>query len=64
MKRDDSQEHRAEADRLAKLPKAEQHAIIAWQRNIAKDSRVKKADRKLAGDRAKALEKRLKKKRQ
>jgi hypothetical protein len=53
------QEHRAEAERLAKLPRSEQRVIVAWHRDIAADPKVRKADRQLAGERAKALERLL-----
>ena len=54
------QEYRDEARRLAQLPKAEQRAIVAWHRDIAADPKVKPADRKAAGDRAKVLQRLLK----
>jgi len=54
------QEYRAEAARLAQLPRQEQAAIIAWHRDIAANSKLRKADRDAARTRAKALDRLLK----
>ena len=56
---DPSDEHRAEAERLADAPRAEQEAVIAWHREIAANTKVRKVDRELARERARALERLL-----
>jgi len=53
------QEYRAEAERLALLPKADQREIIALHRSVAANPKVRKADREAARQRAAALEKYL-----
>ncbi len=53
------EEHRAEAERLAQLPRDEQQAIIAWHRDIAANTKLRKADREAARVRADALDKLL-----
>jgi len=53
------QEHRDEAERLARLPAAERRAILAWHRDIAANPKLRKADRKAARERADALERHL-----
>ena len=53
------QEHRAEAERLAEVPRTEQEAVIAWHREIAANTKVRKVDRELARERAHALERLL-----
>jgi hypothetical protein len=55
-------EFRQEAERLAQLPRDEQDAILAWQRDLAANPKLRKADRDLARQRADALE-RLRKRR-
>ena len=52
----DAEEYRDEAARLVLTPRAEQRAIIAWLKDIAADSKVKKANRQLADEKAKALQ--------
>jgi hypothetical protein len=54
------EEFRQEAERLAKLPIADQRAIIALHWSVAKDVGVSEGNRKLARQRAKALERLLK----
>ena len=54
------QEYREEAERLALASEQEQAAALAWLRDIAADSKVKKTDREAAGERAKALDRLLK----
>ena len=49
------QEYRDEAERLALTPRAEQEAIVQWLKDIAANSKAKKADRQLADEKAKAL---------
>ena len=53
------QEYRAEAERLAELPRDDQRRLIAQHRAIAADKSVPKADRKEAKERADALERHL-----
>ena len=55
------QHYREEAERLATLPPEEQAAYLAWQRAIAADAKLRKADREAARDRADALEQLLSK---
>jgi hypothetical protein len=57
MPKDD--EYRAEAERLALLPVADQGEIIALHRSVADNPKVPKADRQAAADRADALERHL-----
>ncbi len=49
-------DYREEAARLALATIEDQRAVIAWLKDIAADPKVKKADRQLAGEKAKALE--------
>ena len=53
------QEHRAEAERLAELPRTEQRQLIAQHRAIAADRNVPLPARKQARERAEALERHL-----
>jgi len=53
------QEYRAEAERLALLPRDDQRQLIAQHRAIAADKSVPKPDRKEAKERAEALERHL-----
>lgn len=50
---------RAEAERLALLPVADQREVIALHRSVADNPKVPKADRQAAADRADALERHL-----
>jgi hypothetical protein len=52
-------EFRAEAERLALLPPADQREVIALHRSVAANPKLPKADRRAAADRADALERRL-----
>lgn len=57
------QEYRAEAERLAELPDAERAAYLAWQRDIAGNTKLRKADRDAAAARIKALKREIRRKR-
>jgi hypothetical protein len=59
MTPEQEQECRAEAERLAELPRDDQRRLIAQHRAIAADKSVPKADRKEAKERADALDKHL-----
>jgi hypothetical protein len=59
MTTDKQEEYRAEAERLAELPRDIQRKLIAQHRAIASDNAVPKAERKEAKDRANALERHL-----
>ena len=59
MTPEQEQEYRAEAERLAELPRDDQRRLIAQHRAIAADKSVPKSDRKEAKERADALEKYL-----
>jgi hypothetical protein len=52
-------EHRAEAERLAQLPRDVQRQIVAMHRADAQNPKVPKHDREYARERAKALERLL-----
>jgi hypothetical protein len=52
-------EHLAEAERLAQLPREDQRAIIALHRSVADDPAVSRRDRGLARERAQALDRHL-----
>jgi hypothetical protein len=52
-------EYRAEAERLALLPRADQSEVIALHRSVAENAKLPKADRQAAADRADALERYL-----
>jgi hypothetical protein len=54
------QEHRAEAERLAQLPRDTQRQIVAMHWTDAKNPKVPKRDREFARERAEALERLLK----
>jgi hypothetical protein len=54
------QEYRAEAERLALLPKEDQREIIALHRSVADNPKVPKREREAARQRADALERLLK----
>ncbi len=53
------QEHRAEAERLAQLPRADQREIIALHRSVASNPKVPKWERQAGLERAAALERLL-----
>jgi hypothetical protein len=53
------EEYRREAERLALLPIEDQRAIIALHRSVADDKEVSESDRKVARERANALERLL-----
>lgn len=53
------QEYREEAERLAKLPRADQREIIALHRSVAKNPKVPKQERQAGLRRAAALERLL-----
>jgi hypothetical protein len=53
------QEQRAEAERLALLPAADQREIIALHRSVADNPKARKRDRDAARERADALERHL-----
>ena len=57
---DREQEHLAEAERLAELPRDVQRKALALIRAPADDPKVSKRDRQEARDRAEALERHLK----
>jgi hypothetical protein len=59
MTREQDQEHRAEAERLALLPRAEQRQWIQVQREIATDPALTPDQRAEAAERVTALEKYL-----
>ncbi len=59
MTPEQEQEYRAEAERLALLPRDDQRQLIAQHRAIAADKGVPMPDRKEAKERADALEKHL-----
>ena len=61
MTPEQAQEYRQEAARMAQLPKVEQAAYLAWQRDIAGNPRLKKADRDAARERANVLNRLLRK---
>jgi hypothetical protein len=44
------QEHREEADRLAKLPRADQREIVALHRSVADNPKVPKRDREVISE--------------
>jgi hypothetical protein len=52
-------EYRAEAERLALLPAADQREVIALHRSVAANPKLGPADRQAAADRAEALERHL-----
>ena len=54
-----NKEVRQEAERLAKLPVADQRTIIALHWSVARDAEVSESNRKEARQRAKTLEKLL-----
>jgi hypothetical protein len=53
------QEYREEAERLAKLPRADQREIIALHRSVANNPKVPKRERQAGLERAAALERLL-----
>ena len=53
------QDYRDEAARLAQAPREDQETMIAWLKEIAANPKVAKADREIADERAKALERLL-----
>jgi hypothetical protein len=55
----EEQDYRAEAERLALLPVADQREIIALHRSVADNAKVPKRDRETARQRADALERHL-----
>jgi hypothetical protein len=55
MTPEQEQEYRAEAKRLAELPDAEQAAYLAWQKDIASNAKLRKADRDAAAARIEAF---------
>ena len=59
MTPDKEQEYRAEAERMAELPRDVRRKLIDQHRAIAADKAVPKADRKEAKERADALERHL-----
>jgi hypothetical protein len=52
--------YREEAKRLAFISEAEQRAVVAWIRDLARNRALRKADREAARERAEALERLLK----
>ncbi len=52
-------EYKAEAERLALLPVADQREIIALHRSVADNPKLATADRRVAAERADALERHL-----
>jgi len=54
------QAYREEAERLALLPVADQHEIVALHRSVAANPKVPKGDRNAARELAEALERLLK----
>jgi hypothetical protein len=61
---DSDDEHRAEAARLADLPRDVQRQLIALHRSVAENRKVPKRDRDAARERADSLERLLRLKRQ
>jgi hypothetical protein len=59
MTPDQEQEYREEAERLAHLPEADQHEIIAMHRDIASNPKLPKDARQAGLERADALERHL-----
>jgi len=53
------EEYRAEAERLALLPVADQKEIIALHRSVADNPKLVQRDRQAAADRADAMERHL-----
>jgi hypothetical protein len=53
------EEHREEAERLARLPLADQNEILALHRSVADNPKVPKKDREAARARVDALAKEL-----
>jgi hypothetical protein len=57
---DREQQHRAEAERLAQLPRDVQRAILDLHQSVAADPKVSKGNRREARERAEALGRLLK----
>jgi hypothetical protein len=55
----DGDEYRAEAERLANLPRADQRKVIALHRSVAANPKLPTVDRRAAAERADALERHL-----
>jgi hypothetical protein len=60
---DPNDEHRAEAERLAELPRDVQRQIVALHRAVADNRKLPKRDRDAARERADSLERLLRLKR-
>jgi hypothetical protein len=58
--KENEQEHRDEAARLAQASREDQRTLIAWLEDIADDANVGEADRTAARERAHALRRLLK----
>lgn len=59
MTAEQEREYREEAERLARLPVADQREIIALHRSVASNPKVPKRDRQAGLERADALERHL-----